>query len=68
MPRLEAYYHDGNSSSSENDAPHSTRKDVKDATNLVQKIRMGTGEQIKEQRQIQWMNADNPHLWDGDFD
>ena len=65
MPRLEAYYHDGNTGK---DEPHSNRTDVKAANKLTDKIRMGTGEQIKAQRQKQWMNINNPALWDGDID
>lgn len=63
MPRLEAYYHDGNT-----DSQASTRKDVKNAENLTERIRgrMGNNEQIKEIRQENWLNPNNPHLWDGD--
>jgi hypothetical protein len=65
MPRLEAYYHDGNTGQES-----TVRKDVTAATNLTENIRnrMGNNEQIKEVRQRLWLNENNPHLWDGDID
>ena len=62
MPRLEAYYHDG--------MPENTRKEVKDATNLVEKLknRITNSAQLLELRQKLWLNPDNPALWDGDED
>ncbi len=63
MPRLEAYYHDGNT-----DSQATNRKEVANATNLTERIRnrMGNNEQIKEIRQKNWLNPNNPHLWSGD--
>ncbi len=63
MPRLEAYYHDGNT-----DEQATNRKDVANAERLTERIkdRMGNDEKIKEIRQKNWLNPNNPHLWDGD--
>ncbi len=65
MPRLEAYYHDGNTGNESTD-----RKDVANAEKLTSAIRqrMGNNEQITELRQQIHLSPENPMLWDGEVD
>ena len=60
MARLEEFYHKGNELT--------TRTDVKEAEKIVEKLKMGTGDQVKELRQRQYLQPENPLLWNGEFD